>query len=331
MRLERRDRRQPNRFAPSVDGSFVSDVQLESPLYRMYQDRAAEDEPMEKEDALTIAEQHEKVVFEEHEKSIFFNACRVGSKHWLFLATVLVAIWTASPATWREAAPTKSSGPLLKQNLPPCFISFPTKDEDKEESPHFYDWCDESKDTVPCPFGGTCSNGQLITCDDSYERRFSKTGDQCILSAVSKEMLMITNAVKKLAELTAGHFCSIRAGGINTAIDTSPKLFDISVLIGTSPALYDLLLSSDAFIFEINEDGSTMIGLSEKMTRRPFRCRYRIAHTRFMEYIEPHVRYTSFFIWFLIKSSPFLPPFIGVVVAFMAMIWRRHCKEKHKA
>ena len=335
MSLERQEPLPPHRFAPPpppppVDSRYESDAEQEV-------DNDAEEEPVD-DGASTIAEQHEEPMWDEDEKPLIIEVRHCsGKKHWLFilLATILVVvlatIWAVSSAeTSRKAkaAPMKSSGPL---NLPPCFISVATKNADKEEPSHSYDWCDESKARVPCPIGGTCSNGQLIKCDDPYDWLVSKAGDQCILSATFKQMQMLARVEKDVANKTTDHLCSIQAGGINTAIDTSPKLFDISLFIGTSQELRDLVLSSDAFIFDTNEDGSTMIGLSDKNIRLPLKCRYRISYIHFMEYIEPYVRHAACSIWVFTKFNPYLPPFLSVVVIIVAMtFWYQQCKPRHE-
>jgi len=47
--------------------------------------------------------------------------------------------------------------------------------------------------------------------------------------------------------------------GRNIHMDTSTPLFDITLLVGTSQELYNLLLTSEAFVFDMQDDGKVCV------------------------------------------------------------------------
>lgn len=245
----------------------------------------------------------------------------------LLIVPVLLVVFSAvgigttqSPLT----EPSDSTGPILKPNLPPCFLSYPViNDADTQNDESMTNvWCDESKEWAPCPTGGTCSHGKLSLCNDLY-RFVSDDGYQCLLTSEANATL--AQAATILNQWTAQHYCSLRGKGFHLIMDTSPPSFDIYSLVGTLKELHHLLVNSNMFVFD---NGHTRIGLDENKAWSvvPLVCRLRIALIQFMEYVEDPVLQAPNIVWFTIKMDPNYTVMFSIVAIALSLVkyrwWR---------
>lgn len=256
-----------------------------------------------------------------------YNAYEFAIPHPMLFLAVLIAMAAVLPSIklMSSVLSTPTTSQVVKPNLPPCFMTYP-EEPTSEGTSTLYEWCDQSKDILPCPEGGLCSNGQLQSCKESYHL-VSNAGNQCILSSASNETLAYIKQV--LSERTSEHYCSLAGSSVQfSPIDTSPPFFDMARLIdvGSQNDVQDLLLSSNDFVFD-NQNGTKRVGLEETIAWSiiPLTCRLRIYHVQVMDSVEEPVLYAfktiPTFVWFSIKTCPLIS--IAVVVLLLAAFFAK--------
>jgi hypothetical protein len=223
----------------------------------------------------------------------------------------------------RSAASTQS---VELPSIPACFMTFPQESDEhvhvKETmtAPYHHDRCDESKDLLPCPQGGTCSKGLLHSCKGPHYV-VSDTQTQCLLSSTANET--IECILQVLSKMTADYYCSLTVTSRNAdTIYKSPPQFHGSKIIPNStthdPSLLQLF---DNIIMYNNQ--TLEIGLQETIAWSvvPWTCRLSVSLARIMQSADNLVLYpfrVYTWVWWHIKQNPLQA--VGGFVAIVAAV-----------